>query len=40
VKERFPNAARKELDLKGKSDLVEAWSIARRDDDHDAEERD
>jgi adenylate cyclase len=40
VKRRFPDATRKELVLKGKSDPVEVWSIARRDDDHDAEERD
>ncbi|MGH7811745.1 MAG: adenylate/guanylate cyclase domain-containing protein, partial [Candidatus Binatia bacterium] len=32
VKGRLPNATRKELDLKGKSDPVEAWSVAGRDD--------
>jgi class 3 adenylate cyclase len=30
VEKQFPNAMRRELELKGKSDTVIAWEIARR----------
>jgi adenylate cyclase len=40
VKGWFPDATRKELDLKGKTDPVEAWSVARREDHSSTEVRD